>query len=1078
MRLHPTTLLSLAVFAATPAAFAQVSPSPREPAAPPAVVLSPFVVDTTADRGYQASSTLAGSRIKTDLKDVAASVTVLTREFMDDLAANDVNAAMAFVGGAENPATTHFEQVGTLGAVNGYVGTDFGDNNNNVASLRVRGLGGATNTLDFMPVLGSTDRYNVERVEFLRGANSVLFGLSSPAGLLNSSSKVAGLARRATTIETKFDQFGSHRALLDHNEVLLAGRLAVRAVGLYNDQRYRVETAFARDRRGFLTATYRPFRDTVLRASAERVENFGRRPNFRTPQDNVSEWLEAYNRYAPQLSPAQVAQAFYWDPTVTPGNAPASTFTLANGTTVNLGLIRRPLDSNALGTAFIYSGNGDWTNLLGNVVTIFGARTITGAAGSPASQFARTGAARENDARFAADPQVTSKGIFPYDTVELGALPGNWRREKVGRFNVTLEQRLAEGLHISAAVQREQQRRDQYFAIIAQTHQIQVDINQKLPDGRANPNFLRPFIYGRNIAERADTEVTNYLVQANYDFDFAKSTRALGWLGSHRLSGVYTRAESDSYGTRWHYQVESDLPGVLPAADAGANATGQSSRYAMQLWYVGDAVKVGDTALRFTGFPDDVARHVNRSYDYLYFNNLVSPGAWQRSPSQIRIGEGLIPNAAIRTWSQLKNSGTGYSMQSFFWRNRVVTLLGWRRDEVEPFLGTLKPASQFPFPALPGASRADFLPPTRTYRNERDTTTQSIVLKASAQLRVFANRSENFAATSPRQDNLFRPIAPASGKTEEYGVGAALFGGKLDLKLTRFQSSQLYSTNQTGVAQLSIPSFEANLYNALIAAGRGSEWSTIGLNGPTNAPYALPNGAAATRDGIAKGHSLEVYFQPGRNWNIYASIDELKQTASNLSREATDFLNARAAYYRKYFDEGLRLNGSTAATSTSELLRDNFANVVVSRYASEIATEGTSNRGVSPWSAKMVGRYAFTEGRLRGFVLGTNLRWESSKVVGYANTTKVLSVGGLQNYPVIVSDVAREYRTDPVFAGGAFASYSRRILGDKVRWKVQLNAQDVFSKVGLRVIAANGDGSPIWAMSPSRAYELTNRFEF
>ena len=62
----------------------------------------------------------------------------------------------------------------------------------------------------------------------------------------------------------------------------------------------------------------------------------------------------------------------------------------------------------------------------------------------------------------------------------------------------------------------------------------------------------------------------------------------------------------------------------------------------MQLWYVGDAVKVGDTALRLTGFPDDVARHVNRSYDYLYFNNLVTPGAWQRSPGQIRIGEGLM----------------------------------------------------------------------------------------------------------------------------------------------------------------------------------------------------------------------------------------------------------------------------------------------------------------------------------------------------------------------------------------------------------------------------------------------------
>ncbi len=37
------------------------------------VVLSPFVVDVSKDEGYQASSTLAGSRINTDLKDVPQS---------------------------------------------------------------------------------------------------------------------------------------------------------------------------------------------------------------------------------------------------------------------------------------------------------------------------------------------------------------------------------------------------------------------------------------------------------------------------------------------------------------------------------------------------------------------------------------------------------------------------------------------------------------------------------------------------------------------------------------------------------------------------------------------------------------------------------------------------------------------------------------------------------------------------------------------------------------------------------------------------------------------------------------------
>ena len=595
-----------------------------------------------------------------------------------------------------------------------------------------------------MPVMGSTDRYNVERVEFLRGANSVLFGLSSPAGLLNFSSKIAGTSRRATSVETKFDQFGSSRVVIDHNEVLIPGILAVRGAAVSNDQRYRVETAFAHDKRGFATVTFQPFKNTVLRATGEYVDSFGRRPNFRTVQDNVSDWLSAYNKYAPQMTAAQVAQAFYWDPTVTPGDAPASVVTLANGTTVNLGLIRRPLDSTATGTALIY--NNDWKTLLGNQVTLFGARTITGAAGSPASQFARSGAARENDPRFQADPQVTDPGIFPFETVELAALPGSYRIERVKRFNFTIEQRIAEGLFASAQVSRDYSNKDQYYAIITQTHQIQVDINQKLPDGRVNPNFLRPFIYGRNIAERSDGSQTNYLVQANYDFDFAKKTASLGWLGSHRLGGVYTKSVSDGYGTRWHMQFDSDIPGVLPAADSGANATGQTSRFAMQLWYVGDPVQVGDTKLRYTGFPDNVARQWNSSYNYLYFNN----GTWQQSPTQLHISRGLIPNAAVRTWGGLKTSGESFSLQSFFWKNRVVSLFGWRRDEVKQYVGTLLPANQFPFPALPGNSRADFTAPTLRYSNKRDTTTQSIVFKVTDQLRVFGNRSENFAATSPR----------------------------------------------------------------------------------------------------------------------------------------------------------------------------------------------------------------------------------------------------------------------------------------------------------------------------------------
>ncbi len=256
----------LAAIGALPAlSFAQAA----KPAAPEpeTVVLSPFVVDTSADQGYQATSTLAGSRLKTELKDVAASVTVLTNEFMDDLGATSVTNALAFVAGAETDATTDPTSVSSNGQ--GYLGGDFGDVNNRSDEVRVRGLGRASNTLNFIQTIGTSDRYNTERAEFLRGANSVLFGLAEPARLINTSSKVAKLRRNQASLDTKFDNFGSARAVLDVNRVLVKDRLALRAVGLESNQRYEVKNAFYHDRRLFLTGTYQPFTTTTLRVNYE-----------------------------------------------------------------------------------------------------------------------------------------------------------------------------------------------------------------------------------------------------------------------------------------------------------------------------------------------------------------------------------------------------------------------------------------------------------------------------------------------------------------------------------------------------------------------------------------------------------------------------------------------------------------------------------------------------------------------------------------------------------------------------------------------------------------------------------------
>ena len=83
---------------------AQTSPPtpPATPAAATAVVeLSPFTVNTSRDVGYQAENTLAGSRLNTSLRDTASSVSVFTREFLDDLAITDVRELVQYSMNAE-----------------------------------------------------------------------------------------------------------------------------------------------------------------------------------------------------------------------------------------------------------------------------------------------------------------------------------------------------------------------------------------------------------------------------------------------------------------------------------------------------------------------------------------------------------------------------------------------------------------------------------------------------------------------------------------------------------------------------------------------------------------------------------------------------------------------------------------------------------------------------------------------------------------------------------------------------------------------------------------------------------------
>ena len=255
--------------------------------------LSPFEVNSSDETGYNATSTLSGSRLNTPLRDVAASVTVLTQDFMDDLGVTDVAGALSMVAGVETDITTDTTEP-HLGQ--GFIGNDFGDQNSFEGSVRVRGLGNATQSANFLEVLGPIDRYNMERTEFLRGPNALLFGLGQPGGVINYSTKKAYLHRDVNRVDFVFDNYGSHRVVADFGRVVLKDKLAVRAVGLHSDDDYMFKTATNRDTRYFLTTTFKPLKNTTISAYYENIDVFSRRPNYRVPQDNVSWWLAEYNK--------------------------------------------------------------------------------------------------------------------------------------------------------------------------------------------------------------------------------------------------------------------------------------------------------------------------------------------------------------------------------------------------------------------------------------------------------------------------------------------------------------------------------------------------------------------------------------------------------------------------------------------------------------------------------------------------------------------------------------------------------------------------------------------------------------
>ncbi|MES2697099.1 MAG: TonB-dependent receptor plug domain-containing protein [Verrucomicrobiota bacterium] len=241
-------------------AFAQVTPAPASEVKPEVIELSPFLVNTSSDLGYVAENTLAGSRLNTKLRDTASSVSVFTKEFLDDAAITDIRELVEYSVNSEmdtNSQGASSEQNRIIGGHALYSG------------IQIRGLI-ASFGMDYFTSITPSDPYRVGRYEDSRGPNSILFGIGSPGGLLNQSSKIAETHRNSANIRYGTGKWSRSRLEVDGNYVLLKDKLAVSIAALDQENGGWRAFDFQDKERIFGSITYKPLRSLTITAMGEK----------------------------------------------------------------------------------------------------------------------------------------------------------------------------------------------------------------------------------------------------------------------------------------------------------------------------------------------------------------------------------------------------------------------------------------------------------------------------------------------------------------------------------------------------------------------------------------------------------------------------------------------------------------------------------------------------------------------------------------------------------------------------------------------------------------------------------------
>ncbi|MSU73292.1 MAG: hypothetical protein EXS43_13305 [Opitutus sp.] len=987
-------LLAVGVFSSR----AQVAQAPARTVGKESDVLKldPFSVSADSDVGFVASSSLAGGRMATLLKDTPVAYSVITREFIDAFNVTDAIEAAQWSTNADQNETDMGSRM------YGYDPSTF---------VRQRGIKMGLPTKNFFTIASTSDSYNLDRVDFARGPNSVLFGAGGVAGTMNSMTKQAETAKKITEFQIKLGSYKYYRFTADINRPI-TDKLAVRMNVLYHDQDTWRQNEFIEKRGITLAAKYVVSPKFSIRAEFEYKKHIDGQMNT-SMLDYASAWD------GKTTIPSYLANG---NPTIA---LSATDIAAAGFNTARVP--QRFIENAGWGHVFMnfqnrYESKGSQQNndiTLTNQINGVPIRTVGFALN-------RSSWADANDG-VPADRWVRALAGSPYFHVPT-------REDTFLWTNRSLPMGIARGTDASLAFNYNPVP-DLYFELAGARNEAkrfgentqnrgmlnaQIDFNRTIPDGSPNPGFLK--YYKDEFSYRTHKDYT--LDQLRAQAVYMKDTR----IGRLQLSAIGGISSNETYA--WSRSMLLPLTSLAPDARSWTDVASYSEYGAWTRYYINDGspriwrdwTRTAAVTLNpLTGVTEKVQprwvidlRKPDNNYistqisKYaqaagnidLFKNRLILIGAFRRDLTNVKTKQVYEPGAMPAGWDGTTTAYRPAAPDNYWDMTYLVKDASGRVTNPNPQPAINRPRARATAGVM--GDRANVA--LSQYANDRfrddfslpdfnrgvNTHTYGAVFNLSRWMGLYGNTSTTFNFSQPAQRVDGSIVPPTSSEGKDYGIRFTLPNNRLSVSIGRFTSFQEGATLRAGTG--TNPIGDAGPVGDLSATGRN-------VRGFKN----IPTDTYSTRTDSTAGYEFEATANLTPAWRLTLNAGYTLAVQEKAQLDIIQFFKDNDAIMRQVLaDSGVVIevnNNAFINPAVDDPSRINqtkvlaavtaWNNIQQSVLPNLASAKPRENGGNIRWKGNVATDYRFRTGPLKGLRVGGGAQYRGGQAVGYKGSDTI-----------------------------------------------------------------------------------------